>query len=159
MNGLKFLAAAAFALLFLAPSQASASCVLPTNASALMESIGAGLNQFRQSQSLRTVRQNRDLAQAALNHACDMAANNYFSHRGTDGSNSEVRVRRVGYHTCLVAENLAWGFPDPGQILTGWANSPGHRQNMLLPNARDFGVGVVEGPQGPLWVLVMARPC
>jgi uncharacterized protein YkwD len=159
MRGLTILAAAAVFLFLSAPAHAGASCSVPANASALMESIGAGLNQFRQSQSLGSVRPNNDLTQAAMNHACDMAVNNYFAHRGTDGSNSEVRVRRAGYQTCLVAENLAWGYPEPGQILTGWANSPGHRYNMLLPNARDFGVGVVEGPRGPLWVLVMARPC
>jgi uncharacterized protein YkwD len=159
MRTLNLLAAVAGTFLMATAAQAGSSCVVPPNAAALMDSIGAGLNQFRQSQSLGSVRENRDLTQAALIHACDMAVNNYFDHRGSDGSNSDVRVRQAGYHNCLVAENLAWGFPEPGQILSGWANSPGHRRNMLLPNARDFGVGVVEGPRGPLWVLVMARPC
>jgi uncharacterized protein YkwD len=140
-------------------AMAQSNCTVPGNAPALTATIGAGLNQFRESQNLDDLGMNRDLAQAALIHACDMALNDYFSHRGSDGSNSEVRVRRAGYHTCLVAENLAWGYPDPAQVVNGWIASPGHRQNMLLPRTREYGVGVVDSPKGPLWVLVMARRC
>lgn len=147
------------AAIFSTAVAAQSNCVLPTNAVQLEATIGAGLNQVRLAQSLGSVNENRRLTDAARIHACDMALNNYFDHRGADGSNLQVRVRNEGYQDCLVAENLAWGYPDPGTIINGWMASPGHRQNMLLQNVRDFGVGVVEGPQGPLWVLVVARPC
>lgn len=159
MNRLYALAVAAALSSGATGAFAGSNCAVPENASQLTHTIGAGLNQFRESQSLGDLRMNRDLSQAAMIHACDMALNNYFDHRGTDGSNSEVRVRRAGYHNCLVAENLAWGYPDPSQIVNGWIQSSGHRHNMLLANARDYGVGVVDSPRGPMWVLVVARQC
>lgn len=159
MNRLNLLAVAAALSCGPMVATAQSNCAVPANASELSQTIGAGLNQFRESQSLGDLRMNRDLSQAATIHACDMALNNYFDHRGTDGSNSEVRVRRAGYHNCLVAENLAWGYPDPSQIVNGWIQSSGHRHNMLLANARDYGVGVVDSPRGPMWVLVVARQC
>ncbi len=159
MRILKMLAMAAAMGTLSTAALAQANCVLPGNALQLEATIGAGLNQVRQSQSLGTLSANGRLTDAARIHACDMALNNYFDHRGSDGSNSQARVRQEGYRDCLVAENLAWGFPDPGSIINGWMNSPGHRRNMLLQNVREYGVGVVEGPQGPLWVLVVARPC
>jgi len=44
-----------------------------------------------------------------MQHACDMTINDFFSHEGTGGTTVQTRVRRVGYHDCLVAENIACG--------------------------------------------------
>lgn len=139
--------------------QAQGACLAPANVNDLATQIAAGLNANRESNSLGRLTFNAELSQAAMSHACDMSANNYVDHRGTDGSNSQDRVRQMGYHDCLVAENLAWGYPDPSQIVSGWMTSPHHRSNMLLANARDFGVGIVDSARGPIWVLVLARSC
>jgi uncharacterized protein YkwD len=140
-------------------SQARATCLAPANVNDLATQIAAGLNANRESNSLGRLTFNPELSQAAMSHACDMSANNYVDHRGTDGSNSQDRARQMGYHDCLIAENLAWGYPDPAQIVSGWMSSPHHRSNMLLANVHDFGVGIVDGPRGPIWVLVLARSC
>lgn len=152
--------AAALAVTFCASAaQAQSSCALPGNASQLGSAIAQGLNQSRQAASLRQLRPSNALMAAAQTHACDMSRNGFFDHRGSDGSDMQVRARRAGYRDCLIAENLAWGYPDPGQIIGGWLGSQKHRENMMLGNVSDFGVGVAQGARGPVWVLVVARNC
>ena len=140
-------------------STASAGCVVPSNGKELATQIAAGVNASRQSNGERPLRYNRELGRAAMAHACDMLANDFFDHRGSDGSNSQARVINAGYDVCIVAENIAWGFPRSEQIITGWMNSPGHRRNMLHPRIEEFGVGISQGPKGPYWVLVVGKQC
>ena len=153
--GLALLVCSVFGL----AAQGNAACLAPANINDLATQIATGLNANRESNALARLTFNSELSQAAMSHACDMSANNYVDHRGTDGSNSQDRVRQMGYRDCLVAENLAWGYPDPAQIVQGWMTSPHHRSNMLLANERDFGVGIVESARGPIWVMVLARSC
>lgn len=152
------LASVAFAVL---GSQAVASnaCRTPENVDAMAAEIARGLNASRRANGQGTLDFNRKLGQAAMTHACDMAVNDFFGHQGSDGSNSQRRVRAAGYRDCLVAENLAWGYPRSEQIINGWMNSPGHRSNMLHPRAQEFGIGITVGPKGPNWVLVVAKGC
>lgn len=88
-----------------------------------------------------------------------MSLNRFFGHCGTDGSNSQVRVRAAGYRDCLVAENLARSYPRSEQIISGWMNSAGHRSNMLHPRAQGLGIVITEGEKGLNWVLVVAKGC
>jgi uncharacterized protein YkwD len=148
----------AFTLLAGAAS-ASTSCVVPPNANELATAIAQGLNANRVANNLRPLNYNPKLGQAAMTQACDMTVRNFFGHDGSDGSNVQNRARRAGYRDCLIAENLAWGYPRPEQIINGWMNSPGHRHNMLLPRVSEFGVAIAQGAQGPYWVLVLARGC
>lgn len=144
-----------------AGQQASAAggCATPTNVNNLAQEIANGVNANRRANGQPAIRYNAQLSQAAMVHACDMAANGFFGHNGSNGSTVQRRVRSVGYQDCLVAENLAWGYPNAQQILSGWMNSPGHRSNMLHPRVAEFGVGITQGPKGPNWVLVLAKGC
>jgi hypothetical protein len=48
----------------------------------------------------------------------------------------------------VLGENLAWGtggLATPGAIMQAWMNSPGHRENILNPDFREVGIGVVAG--------------
>ena len=136
-----------------------AACTTPTNVNALATEIAAGVNQSRRANGQSSLQFNRQLGQAAMRHACDMQANNFFDHRGSDGSTPQRRVRRAGYNDCIAAENIAWGYPRSSQIINGWMNSPGHRRNMLHPRIEEFGVAITEGPKGPYWVLVLGKSC
>jgi uncharacterized protein YkwD len=140
-------------------SSASVGCAIPTDANALATQIAEGLNANRRANARNAVQFNHSLGQAATTHACDMQINGFFAHKGSDGTSLQARVRRTGFKDCLVAENLAWGYPRPEQIVSGWMNSPGHRRNILLADAREFGIGIAQGAKGPIWVLVMARGC
>jgi len=138
---------------------AAASCVTPANVNQLATEIAAGLNQSRRANGQAPLQFNRQLGRAAMMHACDMLENGFFDHRGSDGSNSQARVQNAGYRDCIVAENIAWGYPRSEQIVNGWLNSPGHRRNMLHPRIEEFGVGITQGPKGPYWVLVVGKQC
>ena len=153
------LSAAAILIASLFGTAASANCAIPENANAMATEIAAGLNASRRANGESSLRFNRELGRAAMRHACDMLANDFFAHQGSDGSNSHARVTRVGYNACIVAENIAWGYPRPEQIITGWMNSPGHRRNMLHPRIEEFGIGISQGPRGPYWVLVVGKEC
>ncbi|EYD70946.1 CAP domain-containing protein [Limimaricola hongkongensis] len=138
---------------------ATGGCALPSDANDKATRVASGLNAFRANQGLGRVTHDRELSRAAQVQACDLARTGQFGHRGSDGSNHRVRVERTGYCAGVSAENLAWGYPDPAQIITGWQGSPGHRQVMALDRAEEFGVGIAQGAKGPVWVLVMAQPC
>ena len=140
-------------------AQAASSCVTPPDVNALATEIAAGLNASRRANGEAPLRYNRKLSRAAMTHACDMLVNDFFDHRGSNGSDLQVRVRQAGYNNCIAAENIAWGYPRPEQIITGWMNSPGHRRNMLHPRLEEFGVGITQGPRGPYWVLVVGKEC
>ena len=150
---------AVMALSFVGTSAAAANCVAPPNVDELATQIAAGLNQSRRANGEAPLLFNRKLGQAAMVHACDMLVNDFFDHRGSDGTNSQARVQNAGYNDCIVAENIAWGYPRSDQIVNGWLNSPGHRRNMLHPRIEDFGVGIAQGPRGPCWVLVVGKQC
>lgn len=159
MTCLTKLGAALTFALFAGAASASTNCVVPSNANELATAIAQGLNANRAANRLRALDYNPKLGQAAMVHACDMTERNFFGHDGSDGSNVQNRARRVGYRDCLIAENLAWGYPRPEQIIDGWMNSPGHRHNMLLARVDEFGIAIAQGAQGPYWVLVLARGC
>lgn len=151
---------AAFALGLAAGSaQASASCTVPSDVNALASEVAQGLNAHRAANGLGQLEFNRRLGKAAMAHACDMSVNAFFGHNGSNGSDISQRVNATGYRQCLVAENLAWGYPRSEQIVTGWMNSPGHRANMLHPRVEQFGIAITDGAKGPNWVLVLARGC
>ena len=150
---------AVMALAFVGTSAAAADCVAPPNVNELATQIAAGLNQSRRNNGQLPLRFNRKLGQAAMVHACDMLVNDFFDHQGSDDTNSQARVRNAGYNDCIVAENIAWGYPRSEQIVDGWLNSPGHRRNMLHPRIEEFGVGITQGPRGPYWVLVVGKQC
>lgn len=145
--------------LFAPHAEAANRCVTYANANALASDIAAGVNAARRAQGQPALRYNARLGQAAMKHACDMSVNNFFGHQGSDRSTVQARVRQSGYRDCLVAENLAWGYPASQQIMTGWMNSAGHRNNILHPRVAEMGIAITDGPKGPNWVLVLARSC
>ncbi len=139
--------------------QAASACTMPAQANSFAAQIAQGVNSHRQAHGLQPLAYNARLSQAAMTHACDMARNGIVSHQGSDGSTAQARVRAAGYHDCTVAENLAWGYPTPNQIIGGWMGSPKHKSNMLHPRVTEMGIGITTGAKGPDWVLVLARHC
>lgn len=103
------------------------------------------INAERAQQGLGALGYNAALATAAQRHASDLAAQNYFSHTGKNGSSVGDRVRAAGYGYCYVSENLSGGYPKAQQAVQGWMQSQGHRANILSPKARDIGIGIAPG--------------
>jgi uncharacterized protein YkwD len=110
------------------------------------------LNGERADHGLAPLAANPRLTQAATAYAADLVAGSYFSHTGRDGSDVLDRIRGAGYlprgAAFVLGENLAWGsgaLATPGAIMNAWMNSPGHRDNILNPEFREIGVGIVAG--------------
>ena len=62
-------------------------------------------------------------------------------------SNPWDRVKRVGYHAKLAAENVGTGQVTIEEVMKGWEASPGHNKNLLLADARQMGIALVQDPQ------------
>ena len=100
---------------------------------------------------------NNLLAQAALAHSGDMAANNFFSHDGSDGLSVADRVETAGYPWRAVGENIAAGQVDHAEVHQGWVGSPAHCRNIMNPLFSEVGAACVRDPGtdfGTYWVVV-----
>ncbi|CEO98678.1 hypothetical protein PBRA_006792 [Plasmodiophora brassicae] len=98
-------------------------------------------NEFRATRGLPALKWHQYLADIGADHSRDMVAGKVpFSHDGFDS-----RVAQYPMKHTVAAENIARiGGGDPArQAVNGWINSPGHCKNLLLPNAKWCGIGVV----------------
>lgn len=80
------------------------------------------------------------LTRAALTHSQDMAAHDFFSHTGSDGSTPGLRVTRAGYRWSMMGENVASGVRTPREAVAGWLASPHHCANIMTAGFRHMGV-------------------
>ena len=110
------------------------------------------LNGERADAGLPPLKLNAKLSAAAQAYAADLVKGQYFSHTGRDGSTIRTRLGAVGYLPrnggWAIGENLAWGtgaLATPASIMRAWMNSPGHKENILNPEYREIGIGVVAG--------------
>ncbi|MCA9348408.1 hypothetical protein KC867_03295, partial [Candidatus Saccharibacteria bacterium] len=89
---------------------------------------------------------NNQLNQAAQAKASDMAMRNYWAHVNPDGVQPWVFIANAGYSYLRAGENLACGFSDNNTVITGWYNSPTHRDNMLEAEFTEVGFGIINAP-------------
>ena len=101
----------------------------------------AMINLERSKSQLGPLRFDPELARIAGEHVADMLSSGYVGHTSpTQGSASE-RVTRAGIHTSLVLENIGRGY-SLAEVHAGLMQSPGHRGNLLHPDATDVGIAV-----------------
>ena len=100
------------------------------------------VNAERAKAGCSAVTVNSKLTKAAQDHSADMAANGNMSHTGSDGSPPDQRITRAGYSWSTYGENVAYGYSTPEQVMQGWMNSPGHRENILNCAFEEIGVGL-----------------
>lgn len=103
-------------------------------------------NQRRAQAGLAPLAANAQLSQAAQAKATDMANRNYWAHNTPDGVQPWTFIANTGYNYTRAGENLACGFNDSNAVITGWYNSPSHRDNMLGAAYKDVGFGIVNAP-------------
>lgn len=119
------------------------------------------INVERAARGLGQLAQQSQLTAAAQAHSTDMACNNFFSHTGSDGSSPFDRMTRQGYRFSAAAENIAAGYGSPQDVVNGWMNSEGHRDNILNPTYVHIGVGYVNNPDsqyGNYWTATFSAP-
>jgi len=103
------------------------------------------VNKERQSRGINSLSFDNGLKDVAEKYAVQMLENGFFSHTSqVDGSDAGIRVKNVGISFGVLGENLAFA-PDLYIAHQGLMNSQGHRENILSPEYRKVGVGVVDG--------------
>lgn len=103
-------------------------------------------NQMRKIEGQAPLARSNLLDQAAQLKAEDMFQRQYFAHESPDGQDISWLVGAVGYDFILVGENLALGnFQNEEELIDGWMNSPGHRQNILNQRYQEIGIAAKRG--------------
>ena len=129
-------------------------------------------NDQRTQNGAKTLKLNDSLTSAAQAKANDMVARNYWSHNTPDGQQPWIFIDQVGYKYQKAGENLAYGFATSNSTVTGWMNSPSHRENLLSTDFTEVGFGYANGPNynnsgeetvvvamyGRPWVLSASTP-
>jgi uncharacterized protein YkwD len=80
----------------------------------------------------------------------DMQTNRYYDHGDI--------LQFIKVDSDLVGENLAQNYKEPKYLVSGWMNSPKHRENILQPEFTLIGFGVCDGPEGYLIVQHFSTP-
>ncbi|MFF5233809.1 CAP domain-containing protein [Dactylosporangium sp. NPDC000521] len=130
----------------------------PVESSSLETEVVTLTNNYRKANGCGALRIDTRLVAAARNHSTDMVTNNFFSHTGSNGSTFVQREVAAGYTTGASAENIAWGYRTPQDVVTGWINSEGHRANILNCSSVAVGVGLAYKADGtPYWTQDFGR--
>ncbi len=102
------------------------------------------LNQERRERGLPELVMDETLREVARAHSTDMFQKGYFAHVDPDGVTAFERMNEGGVTYFYAGENLAFA-PTVSTAHNGLMASPGHKENMLRPEFRRVGIGVVQG--------------
>lgn len=108
-------------------------------------------NAERAKGGCRPLRHDARLRKAAYGHSADMAKNDYFEHDSQDGRDMVDRMRATGFSGSAWAENIAMGQRSAAEVVKGWMNSDGHRQNIMNCSYTLIGVGAAKNAQGQIY--------
>jgi hypothetical protein len=99
------------------------------------------INNWRVSQGLSPLAPDPRLEAAAQLHSEDMSAHNFCSHRGSNGSQFNVRARAQGYISGSGGEMIGCGLSTPSELLAALVSSESHRK-ILIESHHHIGVGL-----------------
>lgn len=102
-------------------------------------------NEKRSQAGLPPLTENSSLSSAARAKGNDMLAKGYWAHFAPDGTSPWSFFLSFGYKYRYAGENLARDFSSDHLAVEAWMASPSHKENILSPNYKDIGIGVVEG--------------
>ncbi|MCP3029968.1 CAP domain-containing protein [Halobacillus sp. A1] len=106
-------------------------------------------NEERAKQGLEPLELDTELSAVAKDKSIDMQQNNYFSHDSpTHGSPFDM-MNAYGIDYTTAGENIAMGQTSPEEVVQGWMNSQGHRENIMNSSFTHIGVGHTE--DGNYW--------
>lgn len=109
------------------------------------------VNEIREREELDHLAYNQEIAAVARAHSDDMAERGYFSHVSPEGDGPDDRMDQFFPEDCRgIGENIASVGHRPAddadsvaeRIVSGWMDSPGHRENILRESFDEEGIGV-----------------
>ena len=104
------------------------------------------VNQERAAAGLDALAVDSQLDRAADLHNRQMVEADSMQHQLPGEAKLKDRVGATGYNWSRVGENIAAGQQSPEEVVDGWMNSPGHRQNILNPEFTHIGIGYDNAP-------------
>ena len=109
------------------------------------------INTFRAQHKLPRLSVSSALAAAAHSHAHDLARRGRLDHDG-------FRARLGAIVSSAAAENVLVGCADSACAFRTWAQSSGHRRNMLMRNITHYGLASATAENGrKYWVLELGN--
>lgn len=102
-------------------------------------------NAERKKAGLSELTSNSLLGSAATQKGNHMLEEDYFAHISPDGVTPWFWMNKVGYSYKVAGENLAVDFTEAEDVVAAWMASPSHKENLLLPEYTEIGVGVITG--------------
>lgn len=110
----------------------------------------------RKKRSLKELSFSSEMKKVARDYATTMWNGNYFGHISMNGEDVGDRLLKAHVFYTLAGENLALA-PNVNIAHTGLMNSEGHKANILSPDFRRVGIGVIDnGFYGKIFVQVFA---
>ncbi len=109
------------------------------------------LNADRKVDGLPPLKVDPKLAALAQKYAQDMMNRRFFSHTNPEGQSPFDRMRAAGISYGYAGENLAINNSVSGAE-QAFMNSPEHRANILNQHYTTVGVGVINAPNGTVYV-------
>jgi uncharacterized protein YkwD len=110
------------------------------------------ISAFRQQHGEGSVAVSGALTRIAQEQANAMAGRDLLDHELV--APFSRRIGRSQFRRA--AENIAYGHADFAGTLRQWANSSGHRANLLLPGAKWIGVAHASNGRRTYWAMVIA---
>ncbi len=104
------------------------------------------MNRDRQAAGIGTLLLDDRVTGVSRAHSEDMRKTKIVAHISPTTGSAADRVHAAGIKTALVLENVARAY-SVGEAHAGLMNSPGHRANILSPQATHVGIGVVLGDE------------
>ncbi len=118
-----------------------------------------GHNVERRKQGLGALQLDATLVSVARQRAQDMATKGYFAHTSPSGQTAFGLLASAGFAYVTAGENIARNnYPDAqteNVAMTGFMNSPSHKENILDPNFSLVGVGVATSSDGMKYYAVV----
>lgn len=132
----------------------------PTHHPTVIEqAVHKATNVVRTKRECETLSFDYHLSAVAQRHSRDMAMRDYVSHESPDGTNPTDRYRIMGHDNRQSGENISLTYPGPNassdsiakEIVSGWMDSSGHRENILEDNWTEQGIGVYTARDGGVY--------
>ncbi|SFE79140.1 CAP domain-containing protein [Alteribacillus iranensis] len=102
-------------------------------------------NVEREQRGLEPLEAYSELSDVARDKSKDMRDNGYFSHDSPTYGSPFDMMDTYGIEYRGAGENIAAGQRTPEEVVQGWMDSQGHRENILNGSFTHIGVGHVEG--------------
>ncbi len=84
-----------------------------------------------------------------------------MAYSGTRAGLRQPSRATAGYNARMAAEVVGTGQVTIDEVMKGWRASADHSKNLLLPNAEDMGIALVQDRKTEFktfWTLVIASP-